>query len=334
MDVLLSLPIFSYFLAPGITSWSTSLNVLFFYMTWSTLVLSHPPWRIHVLALLAVRTLLWFIPSLLSLAFDTLFPSLAGPLKHNNALPPRNTRIIARQAGLALFNMALITGLEFSLIYLLGPLLPIDSATIFHASTTLPLPWQLGKQILLMMMLREFLTFHIHRSLLSDTATLLGKWHVNSPAHARRAPPYSLLLYADHPASVFLHRFVPTFAAALIARPHMLTYVLFIAMTTAEETFAMSGYNVVPGIILGGMARRTAAHYASGGKGNFGAWGLLDWVHDTTVGKDLIEDVKDEGEKHAVKERAGAAAGTSMGAVKDAAAGLRRSTRRKTQNVE
>jgi hypothetical protein len=32
MDALLSLPIVGYFLMPGMASWSTSLNVLFFYM--------------------------------------------------------------------------------------------------------------------------------------------------------------------------------------------------------------------------------------------------------------------------------------------------------------
>ena len=32
MDALLSLPLLGYFLAPGLTTYSTSLNVLFFYM--------------------------------------------------------------------------------------------------------------------------------------------------------------------------------------------------------------------------------------------------------------------------------------------------------------
>jgi len=45
----------------------------------------------------------------------------------------------------------------------------------------------------------------------------------------------------------------------------------------------------------------------SGGKGNFGAWGLLDWVHGTSIGKDVVDDVRDEAQKHRVKERSGRA---------------------------
>lgn len=43
----------------------------------------------------------------------------------------------------------------------------------------------------------------------------------------------------------------------------------------------------------------------SRGKGNFAPWGFMDWLHGTTVGGDVMEDVRDEAEKHQVKEKAG-----------------------------
>ncbi|KLU83793.1 hypothetical protein MAPG_02844 [Magnaporthiopsis poae ATCC 64411] len=209
MDILLSLPIASYFLAPSVTSWSTSLNLIFFYMTWATLVLSHSPLRIEVFGTLAVRLLLYVAPSLLFLTFDTLLPSLAESIKvgGTSALPPRED-------------------------------------------------------------------------------------------------------------------------PALLAR----------ALALVLETLAMSGYSVVPGIIMGGITRRTAMHYccSSGGRagGNYGAWGLLDWVCGTNLGRDVLHDVKDEAEKHHVKERGESAAGKGMDFLQDGIEGVRRSKRtRKTRTV-
>lgn len=69
-----------------------------------------------------------------------------------------------------------------------------------------------------------------------------------------------------------------------------------------------SGYNMLPStIMLKGMARRTDAHMMSEGEGNFGPLGVLDWVHDTTLGKDVVDDLKAEMDKHDVDEKAGRA---------------------------
>jgi len=41
----------------------------------------------------------------------------------------------------------------------------------------------------------------------------------------------------------------------------------------------------------------------SKGRGNFAPWGLMDWVHGTGIGPDVVDDMRDEAEKHSVKER-------------------------------
>ena len=135
-----------------------------------------------------------------------------------------------------------------------------------------------------------------------------------------------------------LHRFVPIYLPALILRPHLLTYFLFIALCTAEETLALSGYSVVPGIIMGGIVRWAAIHYASGGSANYGAWGLLDWLQGTSKGGDVLEDVKAEAGKHHVKQRSAKKADQGVGAIQDgmnalrngSGNGLRRSPRKRT----
>ncbi|KAF5019486.1 hypothetical protein F66182_8493 [Fusarium sp. NRRL 66182] len=300
MDVLLSLPILSYLLSPASASWSTSLNLLFFYMTWTTLVLSHTSLRIRILGTLAIRTVLYLIPSLVTLLLDVSVPSASESIKlgGRGSLPPRNGRAIVRQVALVVVNLALVTGVEgassLAFKYVLGE----DD---FKTQSTLPLPWQLAKHILLMLTAREVLTYNIHRYLLHASG-IIAKYHRRF-SHARSAAPYSLLLFADHPLPLFLHHFIPIHLPSIALRPHLLTYFLFLALCTAEETLSMSGYSVVPGIIMGGMTRRRAVHYASGGDCNYGAWGLLDWINGTGRGRDVLDDVKDEAEKHHVKEK-------------------------------
>ncbi|CAN8102057.1 unnamed protein product [Discula destructiva] len=365
MDILLSIPILSFFFS-STTSLSTSLNLLFFYLTWSTLVLSHGPLKIQLLATLAIRLGVFLLPALLFLLFDILLPSLAVSIKHGDnpskALPPRNARVLARTLGLALLNILLETALEagasFGLTTLLGH-------PPFKTSTTLPLPFAIIKQLGWLYAAREVLAYAIHRALLHSqrpslprrlpsffslrrgssssssnttavtaavtkkarqTTSYVARVHAHSPAHTRRAPPYALLRAAEHPLPFLLWRFVPLYApAALAVRPHLLVYLLFAGLVTFEETLAMSGYSVVPGFIMGGIARRTAAHYEAAGRGeeacgNFGAWGMLDWVGGTGLGgRRFEEDVREEG---------GRRASEAMGAIGDGVDRARKGAKR------
>ena len=89
---------------------------------------------------------------------------------------------------------------------------------------------------------------------------------------------------------------------------------MYLAVVSVEETFAYSGYNVLPsGLILGGMARRQESHLMGGGRGNYGCWGLCDFMAGTSVGGDVVEDVSDEAEKRGVVEKV---KGKSRGAAK------------------
>jgi hypothetical protein len=94
-------------------------------------------------------------------------------------------------------------------------------------------------------------------------------------------------------------------------RFHMLTYLLYLTVISIEETFAFSGYSVMPtNFFLGGIARRTDMHLLSGAEGNFGPWGILDWICGTTVGdgdeeeldEALSEEMIDEQIRRALEE--------------------------------
>lgn len=370
MDILLSLPIISFFFSSSATSWSTSLNLLFFYMTWSTLVLSYKPLYIQTLGTFAIRTVFFLIPSLIFLLFDTLLPSLAESIKHGgaSALPPRDARILSRTLFLALANLVLESALEaastIAMTYLLGGEPP------FRTTTTLPFPFAIFKQLGWLYLAREVLAYYIHRCILHadtiTTPTITTRWrkltststpHLSSSssslssagaratnyiatqharyAHARAAAPYSLSLAADHPLPFLLYRFAPVYLpAALIIRPHLLVYFLFVGLITLEETLTMSGYTIVPGIIMGGITRRNAAHYRAGShhhggaqrsSGNYGAWGVLDWGCGTGLGgRGIQDDVREEATKHRVRERGQRKASDALEAVGNGVEGLRK----------
>lgn len=315
-----------------LTSWSGSMNLLFFYMTWTTLVLSHSPLKIELVGTLAVRIVFWLVPSLFFLLFDTLVPSLAAPIKlyGSISLPQRNAASLLRQVLLAIFNLALSTAVQAGISIGAGTFL---HHPLFKTSTALPLPWQIVKHILMLYTAREVLTYHIHRYILHSGGRI-AKLH-GAYAHARKSgAPYALMVYTDHPLPLLLNRTLPVYLPAMAIQPHLLTYFLFTILTTLEEMLSMSGYSIVPGIIMGGIARRTAAHYAGRGRGNFGAWGLLDWASGTSVGKDLVEDIQDEAEKHQVKERSQSAVSDAGNMVQDGIDGLKKARKGRKKNSD
>ncbi|KAL6868714.1 hypothetical protein ACO1O0_000030 [Amphichorda felina] len=327
MDVLLSIPILSVLFRPSLT---TSINLLFFYATWSSLVLSHDPITIHATSLFVLRVIFWLIPALLFFAFDSLIPSVAGSIKFAGTVtrPRRPFSLI----GLAVFNMVLITFVESALSYAFHL---ATGQTLFRMSTTLPLPWQIFKQHCILFISREVLTYYLHRHLLHGTRfPTLTRLHTTYAHGSPTTTP--LQLYADHPLPMLVLQLLPVLLPAAVLRPHMITYLFFLGLCAVETTLVTSGYSIVPGVVIGGNARRNAAHYASRGRANFGAWGILDWAHSTSKGGDVVKDIRDEAEKHRVKERSAAKAGKGAGLLQDGVDALkdgtptRRSTRKRT----
>lgn len=154
LDTLLGLPLISAALLPVYSNYSTSLNLLFFYLTWSTLVLSHPPLRVEAFGLLAVRLLFYLLPSTLFLLFDAAVPSLAVAIKAQGqiALPGRSgsrgfrgPKGILRVVGWSTFNVVLGIALQVGIDLLATKVLRVKSA--LKIVTRLPLPWGLAKDI-------------------------------------------------------------------------------------------------------------------------------------------------------------------------------------------
>ncbi|KFY22964.1 hypothetical protein V491_02678 [Pseudogymnoascus sp. VKM F-3775] len=284
-------------------------------MTWSTLVFTQSQLRVEVIGTLAVRALFFIVPSALFLLFDTIIPSLAVYLKIQgaSALPTRTGGVRGAKKskgtppwwqviGVSLFNILLSVGIQVLVELLFTEVLHMRSA--MKITTRLPMPWSIAKDVLRGLVIREVLQYYIHRFLhrpahSNTLSTLHKKWNHSITA------PYSFTAYYDHPLPYLLLHFIPTYLPTLLFRPHILTHLLLFALTTIEETLVASGYSTLPGIMLGGIARRQDRHMQSRGRGNFAPWGFMDWLHGTSVGGDFVDDVRDEAKKHRVTERAG-----------------------------
>lgn len=160
MDALFSIPVLSLFLIPALSSYATSLNLIFFYMTWTTLVLSHPPLRVELFGTAAVRIVFFALPSLLFFLFDILTPSAAVVVKAQgeSGLPGgkrrRNIRLKElKVAGWALFNLGLGVAAQAAIESLLVRGFGFRSA--LKVSMRLPLPWEMVKDMLLGLLGRE-----------------------------------------------------------------------------------------------------------------------------------------------------------------------------------
>lgn len=152
MDAILSLPVLSLFLIPTVSSYSTSLNLVFFYMTWTTLVLSHPPLRVELFGTVIVRLLFYILPSLLFFLFDILTPSAAVVVKAQGeaGLPTGSKRGKIRLkelkvAGWALFNLALGFAVQAGVETIRTKMFGLRSA--LKVSMTLPMPGEMVKDL-------------------------------------------------------------------------------------------------------------------------------------------------------------------------------------------
>lgn len=172
MGTVLSLLSAGYLLVPIGGTYSTSLNLLFFYMTWSTLVYTQSPLRVEVIGTLAVRTLFFIIPSAFFLLLDTAIPSLVAGFKTQGAaaLPTRTGGVQgarrSRRAppwwqviGLSLFNILLSVVLQALLEFVITEVFSLRSA--MRIASTLPTPLTIAKDVLRGLLLREVRLLHL-----------------------------------------------------------------------------------------------------------------------------------------------------------------------------
>ena len=306
-QALMSIPALSFLVIPAFTSYGTSFNFLFFYLTWAVLIRSNDPLKVELLGTLGIRVVFYILPSLGFLFFDSATPNLAlGIKEHGDKALPMGEEQGGKRGGwwkvtlISILNVLIGVVIQTATELLFTQVLHVRSA--LKISTTPPFPWSIARDLLFGLFLREVLTYTLHRYALHGRNSPLTKIHT-SWQHSIVAP-FSFVAHYDNPLTYLLHVFLPTYLPALILRMHLLTYHLYLVIVSIEEVFAYSGYNVLPtAFILGGIARRQESHLMGKEAGNFGCFGLMDFILGTSLGADLMENVVDEAEDKKVGKK-------------------------------
>ena len=319
--IALPLPFFSFLALPFFGGTSTSINLVFFYLTWSALVLSHDQLTIELYGTLAVRLLCFLLPALGFLAFDLAAPSVSKAIKAKGEkqLPSKLSRNkLLEVTGVAIFNVLLAVALQAEFEF--GTTEVLHLRSVLAISSVVPLPWTMAKDVLKGFVVRGVVHYYVHRYLLHTYRSPLRTWHLRWQHSVKL--PFSLVAAYDHPICYLLAQWLPLFATAVVFRMHVLTWHVLLALVSLEDLFVYSGYAVLrSSIILAGMARRTDAHFASvkaGKPADFGHWGILDFVSGTSYNgeADVMDDVQDEAEKHRFQERAQDAVNGALASIK------------------
>ncbi|KAK2873526.1 hypothetical protein FQN49_002284 [Arthroderma sp. PD_2] len=278
------------------SSYGTSLNLIFFYLTWTTLVLSHAPLKVELVGTVAVRLIFYFIPSVLFFLFDILIPSASTVLKvyGKDGLPQGKKKKYGSSelmvAAWSIFNLLLGIAVQGLVEFCLTRGLGVKSA--LKVTTKLPLPWDIVKGIGRALILREVFQYIVHRNALHSWTPF--QRHHNEWYHSIHTP-YPLTAHYDHPIAYLLWRFIPTFLPVAAFRSHLLTYMLYLSIVSLEETFAYSGYKPMPtSFFIGGIARRVDLHLSHGGHGNYAPWGVMDWLFGTSIGDGMDDETSEE----------------------------------------
>ena len=154
MGAAVSLPFLSFFALPALTSYTTSLNLLFFTLNWYILLLTHPPLSVELIGISLIQLLCYILPGLLFLAFDLAVPSAASAIKTQGdvALPGRLRgrvwRVAAWSVGNVCLGVAVMGGLEVVLTKVLGV------RTALSLSKSMPMPWSIAKQVIFLLFSR------------------------------------------------------------------------------------------------------------------------------------------------------------------------------------
>ena len=132
------------------------------------MILSFSPLKVEVVGTLGVRAAFYLAPSIVFLLFDSLIPSLAVNIKTQgaSALPTRTGGVQKGRrgggqppwyqvAGISTFNIFLGVGIQAGIEFLLTEVFNVRSA--MQVTSTLPMPWTIGKGVARGLLLREVL---------------------------------------------------------------------------------------------------------------------------------------------------------------------------------
>jgi hypothetical protein len=159
-----TVPLASLLAIPMLSSWSTSLNLVFLSLAWTTLAASYSPLQLELFAPLAARLFLYILPSTIFLLFDIAVPSLSTEFKSQGNLgiatnQKGGTRKLRRVVGWSVLNVLLAVGVQASVEWLVTDVLQMRSLLQIKGSkwtlNHLPHPWTMAKHAVMAFLARN-----------------------------------------------------------------------------------------------------------------------------------------------------------------------------------
>jgi hypothetical protein len=155
---LIPLPIASLLAIPMLSSWSTSLNLVFLSLAWTTVAATYSPLQLELFGPFALRLALYVIPSFIFLVFDIGIPSLAVEFKSQGAwgIPTKQRggkAKVRRVVAWSIVNVLLVVVLQAAIEFLITDVLRMKSLLLIKGSkwglNHLPNPWTMVKHALI-----------------------------------------------------------------------------------------------------------------------------------------------------------------------------------------
>lgn len=161
---LIPLPIASLLAVPMLSSWSTSLNLIFLSLAWTTVAATYSPLQLELFGPLLLRVTLYILPSLLFLLIDIGVPSLAVEFKaHGKWGIATNQRGRGRKVrsvvAWSVANVVLCVVLQAGIEFVVTDVLRMKSLLVMKGSrwglNHLPSPWGMVKDALVGVLARN-----------------------------------------------------------------------------------------------------------------------------------------------------------------------------------
>jgi sterol desaturase/sphingolipid hydroxylase (fatty acid hydroxylase superfamily) len=239
----------------------------FILSTWADLIEKHGEHKVEFVGTFLVQILCFWIPSAFYISLDALWPSFSERHKIQPA-PKQPTAADIRDCFLkVLRNQALSLAISAALGLLS---LSTGSPPAFRVAGPPPSAAEFARDLALCCAGREALFYYSHRLL--HTPWLYRRVH---KTHHRFVAPVALAAQYSHPAEHVLANTLPIALPPLLLRTHVWTMWAFLGAMLLETCTVHSGYD-----FLAGAARMHDAHHEKFNL-NYGAFGVLDWVHGT-----------------------------------------------------